>query len=191
MCGDILGTDFAARLARAIPRVCDRACDRALCVRAYDRACDRARDLTSLVSRLVSRSGAASPGGRLGASRQARQGRGSTPRGARARGSGLGCFATSGTGPLARVWGGVSGLVWGGLGRAPRGVLDRLWRGVETRRDGVWCGVCGVVRRGVVWCDEPGCGAPSRVSRRFVEKSMYQKRYKNGRLAAVFDAIFV
>lgn len=27
--------------------------------------------------------------------------------------------------------------------------------------------------------------------RRLAEKSMYQKRYKTGRLAAVFDAIFV
>lgn len=183
MCGDILNADFAARLARAIPRVCDRVCDRALCVRA----CDRARDFTSLVSR----SGAASPGGRLGASRQARQGRGSTPRGARARGSGLWCFAwcfaASGTGPLARVWWcvwrgvwrGSSGRSGTGLGRAPRGVSDRLWRGGV-----VWCGVPRRGVCGVVWCAETKMG-------HFAEKSMYQKRYKNGRLAAVFDAIFV
>lgn len=110
-----------------------------------DRAYDRARDLTSLVSR----SGAASPGGRLGASRQARQGRGSTPRGARARGSGLGCFATSGV----SLWAGRRD-VWDGAGVGlGRGVWDGVCGTSGTRpargfgpplagcRDGVWWGV--------------------------------------------------
>lgn len=184
MYGDILKADFAVRLARAIPRVCDRVCDRALCVRTYDRACDRARDFTSLVSR----SGAASPGGRLGASRQARQGRGSTPRGARARGSGLGCFATSGTGPL----GWAAGRLVGCAGWAGTGPLARVWGWSGTRPARGFgpplAGCRDVTRRGVVWGAEPGCATKMG---RFVEKSMYQKRYENGRLAAVFDAIFV
>lgn len=157
MCGAILNAEFTARLARAILRMCDRVCDRALCARVYDRARDRARDFTSLVSR----SGAASPGGRLGASRQARQGRGSTPRGARVRGSRgvvlLGVLV---------VCSGTSGVVSCGVWDAPREGFRTASGGV-SRRDatgcagvfssragrgvfGVFCGVFGPRRAGVL-----------------------------------------
>lgn len=76
------------------------------------------------------------------------------------------------------VWDGVSGLVWD----APCEGFRTASGGV-SRRDATGCGVGSASR-------VAGVGFATKMGH-FVEKSMYQKRYKNGRLAAVFDAIFV